>query len=188
MANEHKLLAFFGHHKASTTWIGEIMLQVCRDSGLRFVHVRNHETLNNSTLTEYVSRLKGDYVSYINADWEDVKSLRTYKAFHVVRDPRDIIVSAYFSHRYSHPTQRWPELVEHRAELERMPKEDGLYLEIDRAKKLFSEMSNWSYDCPNILEMKMEELTQAPYKHYLQICEFLGIFVKRQLERDMSDN
>jgi hypothetical protein len=181
MSKNSELIAFLGHHKASTTWISDIMLQVCRDSGLRFVHIREHDTLNGTTLLEYVHKRRGDYASYINSDWDDVKLLRSFKAFHVIRDPRDIVVSAYFSHHYSHPTRRWPELNEYRAKLAAISKEDGLYLEIDREEKLFSEMSNWHYDSPNILELKMEDLTQSPYEYFLTICEFLGILNKSSL-------
>ena len=53
-----------------------------------------------------------------------------WKAVHFVRDPRDLLVSAYWSHRYSHALNI-EGLVEHRARLETATIEEGLLLDLD---------------------------------------------------------
>lgn len=68
-----------------------------------------------------------DFVSYTNADIDMTRPiLQNVKGFHVVRDHRDMVVSAYFSHRYSHSNNLWSELVHYRGRLERLSKDDGL--------------------------------------------------------------
>ena len=39
----------------------------------------------------------------------------------------------------------------------------------------FKEMNDWNYDLPNVLEMRMEKLTQNPYKYLVEIFAFLGL-------------
>jgi len=61
----------------------------------------------------------------------DVVNFRDWRAVHFVRDPRDLLVSAYFSHKHSHPTHSLPRLRAHREVLCSMPIETGMLAEMD---------------------------------------------------------
>ena len=66
-----------------------------------------------------------------------------YRAFYVMRDPRDIVVSDYFSLRYSHPTTH-EYICTMREKLSRMSKEDGLAERIENARgSYFSVLAEW---------------------------------------------
>lgn len=179
-----KLLAYFGHHKAATTWIGNIIDQICQDSSLKYFTAANPEIFNFDII-DYVYKNKIDFINYINADITYVKQLQNFKGFHVVRDPRDIAVSAYFSHLYSHSTEIWPDLLEHRKKLANLPKNEGLILDIKFTEclplygynlNLFSSMKNWDYSSPHIMEVKFEDLIHSPHEKFLEIFKFLGLF------------
>jgi hypothetical protein len=127
-------------------------------------------------LHEFCSQNKTDFLVYSNANREHLSTLENFRGFHVIRDPRDIVVSSYFSHLYSHPTAGWDYLVKHRQELQSLTKDEGLLLEIlECRRKQFEEMYKWDYDLPNIRELKMEDFVQHPYKTFLELFEFLGI-------------
>ncbi|MCB0110356.1 MAG: sulfotransferase domain-containing protein [Caldilineaceae bacterium] len=128
----------------------------------------------NGDLQKFVAENKIDFLSYDNADYAYVSQLDHYQGFHVVRDPRDICVSAYFSHLHSHGTKRayW---AEQRAALQSMSKTDGLLYEMKCRKQQFTEMYTWNYQQSNVLELRMEEVTQNPYKHLVQILSFLDL-------------
>jgi hypothetical protein len=54
-------------------------------------------------------------------------------------------------------------------------KEEGLMLEMDFSSQCISDLAEWNYDRPNVLEVKMETLTQRPYTGFLDIFEFLDL-------------
>lgn len=189
MNEEIKLLAFFGHHKGATTWIGNIINQICQSSGLKCIRANSPKWFNFN-LQNYIDETKADFLNYINADITYVNQLQSFKGFHVVRDPRDIAVSAYFSHLYSHPTEVWPELLEHRKNLVALPKDEGLLLDIEFSNRLrldghnlnlFSSMKNWDYSSPHIMEVKFEDLIQNPHETFSKIFEFIGLLKTSQV-------
>jgi Sulfotransferase domain len=84
-----------------------------------------------------------------------------YKAFFVMRDPRDIIVSWYFSTKLSHKAQGDIERI--RQELCRLPKSDGLRFALNYLADfgLFASQRSWvnaSELDANILLMRYEDL------------------------------
>ena len=133
--------------------------------------------LEGERLIAYLQDKEIDFAVFLNTAARHVEALQSipFRGFHVIRDPRDIIVSAYFSHRNSHPTEGLPHLAEHRRRLQEVSKEEGLLLEMDFSAQELRDMGEWSYGHPDILEVKMEELTARPYEGFLQIFEFLGL-------------
>lgn len=174
------LRAFFGHHKCATGWIDTILMDVCYAMGLRMriVHLPR-EFASHGSLANLAKDARVEFLSYTNADVRHMRGLEFHRAFHVVRDPRDIVVSAYFSHKKVHGL--YPEIVEHRKRLESMSKDDGLFAEIDFSAKEFEELDLWDYAHPNVLEVKMEELTAAPFEWFTRIFRFLEM-IDNELE------
>jgi hypothetical protein len=105
-----------------------------------------------------------------------IPQLKNFKGFHVIRDPRDIAVSSYFSHRYSHPTDGWPALAKHRVNLEKAEKSEGLFLDMEFIRQgVLKHLRKWDYHLPNVMEVKMEELTGNPLEKFIEIFDYLGI-------------
>ena len=185
------LYVYFGHHKCASTWIREIISQVCNEAGISTLFLWNPLTpMRRSSLAchGYSGIEVNDILNFINErkiqfalfgnSWKDIVravSETKIKGFHVIRDPRDIIVSGYFSHKYSHPTEGMPHLAEHRNRLQNVSKEEGLLLEMDFSAQELRDMGEWSYDHPDILEIKMENLIVRPYDVFIQIFEFMGL-------------
>lgn len=172
------LRAFFGHHKTASTWVRSILndVSVALDLDQRTIHTEaNHAPY--ATLREMVDAEQPDLLSITNPSREVVDSLPSMLAFHVVRDPRDIVVSAYFSHLHSHPISfggvEWPELAVHREALEKLDHDEGLMREIEFTGPLIDTMSTWDYARPGMLEVKMEELVEEPLKVWTRIFTHL---------------
>lgn len=190
MKSNKYLLAYFGHHKCATQYVNSIIRQVCRNIGLKFISVHNPQMFNNN-LRKYVDESDIDFIAYINANYCYAGLLNNYKGFHVVRDPMDIVVSAYFSHLYSHPTSEWPQLEEFRKNLKQLSKDDGLILEMSFRKNQFEQMYNWNYTLPIVLEIKMEVLTANPNNIFLEIFQFIGFkdeSINKVLSQAIQDN
>lgn len=180
MPQEKPILAYMSHHKCATRWVNGVLRPLCREMGLRHKVVW-HPDMFDRNLSEFVSQYNIDFLSYTNADYQCVKQLKSVRGFHVVRDPRDICVSAYFSHLFSHETKNWPELIEHRRKLEKLSKYEGLLLDMEFTAVHLEEMDSWDYDDPNFLQVKMETLTADPYRQFLKIFDFMGILDRRRL-------
>lgn len=171
-----QLRAYFGHHKCATSWIDQILMEMSFHMGLHLeiVH-RPIKWQQHGSLPALVESVGADIVAYTNATMEDIADLPFDRGFHVIRDPRDILVSAYFSHLKTHPTQNWPELQAHRERLSALSKEEGLFAEMEFSAQQFEDMYNWDYEQPNVLEYKLEELSPAPYEGFTNIMEHLQL-------------
>ena len=178
MTNKNCLTAAFGHHKCASMWVHSICEQVCRDLGLRLDSVFEDREFGGD-LERYIRERRTDFLLYGNADFNQVQRLplENMRAFHYVRDPRDIVVSAYFSHRNSHTTQAWPELIQYREKLRSCSEEQGLFHELEFRSQQFQEMRSWRDNCANgsIRLYKIEDVISNPYQAFLEILGFLGI-------------
>jgi len=176
--NRERLVAAFGHHKCASMWVHSICEQVCLELGLKLGCVFVEREFGGD-LERYVSERKIEFLLYGNANFEQVRrlSVENIQGFHYVRDPRDIVVSAYFSHRNSHTTEAWPELLEYREKLRSCSKEQGLFLELDFRSEQFEEMRSW-HDNPqniSIRTYRIEDVFSNPYQAFLEIFAFLGL-------------
>lgn len=169
------LRVFYGHHKCATGWITENLREMVFHLGLRhhIVHLPEHYAAHGS-LEGLAAATSADLLFYTNAMIEQARTLRPHRGLHVVRDPRDILVSGYFSHLHSHPTDEWSALERHRRELRQLSKTEGLRHELDFSRSQFESMGAWDYDQPHVLEMKMEVLTADPLRHFTHIADFFG--------------
>jgi len=168
------VLAYFGHHKCASSWLSDITREIAAAAGLTYAHVHNPRMFGGD-LRSYLADNRVGFLAYVNASGSVVSALDDYRGFHVIRDPRDIVVSSYFSHLYSHPTTDWPELVDHRRQLIAVDKERAMYLVIDFLEGVFEDLAGWEYSNPRVLELKMEDVVRAPEVTLLSAFEFLGL-------------
>jgi hypothetical protein len=152
--------AYFGHHKAASKWATLVLGELAASLGLRTLTVYSAADWDGyPTLGGLVTDRSPDLLIVSNAWQVDADSLGPLRGFHVVRDPRDMIVSGYFSHRYSHPDV-FPELPPHRAELAALDIDAGLSREIEFSGQFIDAMSTWNYAQPHILEIRMDGLAR----------------------------
>lgn len=185
------IYCFFGHHKMATTFITSIMERIASSVGLKS-EVANLPSRFNYNLGEHILNNEIRFLSYVNADSKYVSQItKPFRGFHVIRDPRDCIVSAYFSHRNSHSTKIWPELLEHRKKLLSLSTEEGLIAEISFSKELptdshklepFSSINKWNYNQHNILELRYENMINNEAAFFFNIFEFLGVLSSNNLQ------
>ena len=170
-----KIYGYFGHHKCASTWFGDIFSEITLELGLRYKILYKEQDFNGD-LKKYVSDNDIDFITYANADFNQVARLENLIGVHAVRDPRDIIVSAYFSHLKTHSTDTWPELIAHRLKLQQCDQETGLFHEIAFRKEQFDEMRSWKdFHGNNIMQVRMEDVTSRTYQSILPIVDFLGL-------------
>lgn len=138
------------------------------------------------------------YIDY--ATYQSIPKPDKYKTFFILRDPRDIVVSWYFSIRYSHSLIDG--ILEYRNELEKLGVNEGLKYSIDKLDDvgLFSLQRSWiniSEDCEKVNIFRHEDLASdnPPFlKHlfdYLNIImpdkEFIALCDRHRFQRYSGD-
>lgn len=181
MIANQSLWVVYGHHKCATGWITANIREMCFHLGLRhhIVHLPKHYAAYGD-LGAFVRARSTDVLFYTNATLEQAHTLPPHRGLHVVRDPRDVLVSAYFSHLHSHPTEDWNALEPHRQALQSASKEEGLLLEMDFSRQQFDDMTAWNYDQEHILELQMETLTGSPVQEFARVADFFSWLDERE--------
>lgn len=186
MRSNRPILAYFGHHKCASTYALRVVADICRCMGMRHLHYHSPKMWgypsHGTALDEFALENGLDFVSFINADPRYVGDISNYVGFHLIRDPRDIAVSAYFSHKNSHSADEWPELRVFRKELTSLPEDAGLMESIKFTARLatdgwdiepFRALMNWDYSRDNIMEIKFEDMVMDPYQVLLDAFKFM---------------
>lgn len=167
-------VAYYGHHKCASSWINRILWNVTAELGLRFESYSSDDRFGGD-LPAAVEAGRWDVLSLRNARWDYVEAVPPQLGIHVIRDPRDIVVSAYFSHLKTHLLLT-EELREARERLQKLPKEEGLVAEMDgMSGRYLKDMAAWRYGAnPRIHEYKMEDLTPNWEVLFPRIMEDFG--------------
>jgi hypothetical protein len=168
------VFCFFAHHRSASSSTNDILRELSRHFGWRFITVHNAAMYDND-LQAFCAARRPDLLTLSNARRQHLDELPEFRGVHLVRDPRDVLVSSYFSHRDSHPTRLWPELEAHRRDLRAVDQEQGLLLEMDCRAQQFADLGAWQYDDPRVLEWRMEALVADPAAHFRQLLDFWGL-------------
>lgn len=191
MDTQTRKFCFFGHHKCMSQYVTHILEDIGRATNLR-VRVESdcqkmpddyHLTHPNyywrwKMMADFMRDLQWDILVHLNADQPLLELLSDveYRACHVIRDPRDVIVSAYFSHMYSHMADANinPWLVEQRERLLRLGREDGILSELDHCYNYIYNYVEWNYDNGHIFETSFETIVENPGEIVLKALQFMG--------------
>ena len=121
----------------------------------------------------------GLYIPY--GLYGEIKKPAHYKTFYVIRNPRDIVVSWYYSAKYTHGLMGT--VPRHRKKLHQLDESDGFAYCIRELQLKFSFMRTWwnQRDDPHLLFVRFEDLTSHPHAEYTKIFEHCGIEVGDQL-------
>jgi hypothetical protein len=180
---------FFGHHKAATSWIVKILSDLGHLNGYRVATVDTTADLRHALASD-PQQLRRAFIAFRNADPTELPALQPLRGFHIIRDPRDIAVSSYFSHLHSHPTDNWPELAEHKQRLSRLDLNDGLLCDMEFCRDLptrgqniepYRCMAEWDYTRSDVLEIRYEDLINSPYETVIGAFAFLNLLAPDEL-------
>ena len=190
--------------RSGSQWIRGVLRdeRVYRHSGLGYFNYlsrfpNDHDPRKLTERVETDPFPVGRIASPLYFSFESFSSIpkpASYRAFFVSRDPRDLLVSWYFSMKKTHELKglvgTW------RAELQRLPMEEGLHYAIramDRDLDLFEAMRSW-IDAPsrdaNVHLVRYEDLAgpdaSDAFRRLLEHCAIQ--LPPRQLARLVSDH
>ena len=149
-------VAYYGHHRCASNMTINALERICAHAGIETV-IQDHAMKFPSETDLPKHSTRNRMLVCWNSDVLYVRELEL-RAFHVIRDPRDVIVSGYFAHLHSHPDETWPRLRAYRRYLATLDESEGLMAEMEFSSIYLHQMLAWDYDNPLILEMRFEDL------------------------------
>jgi hypothetical protein len=184
------ILILTGIARAASTWLEAIFLAAGERYALASVP-RGPDPYRADLLA--CGLRDGHVYAGVFLSWDDLglpNVRHPYRILHVRRDPRDILVSLYFSLKLSHGAG--PLLDEWRAKLQGLSEEDGLLCLVEAdaflppwMAILESYLDKGENDQCHALEFS--ELVANPYPHLKRYLESAGLTVDPQWLRDTLD-
>jgi len=107
--------------------------------------------------------------------------LGDYVGSHLIRDPRDAVVSGYYYHlwtneSWAHEPQPTYDGLSYQQFLKQQNLEDGITAEIERFTTYIQHyrLMEWNYDNPRILEIKYESLIRNERRIFAELFQHYG--------------
>lgn len=166
----HKILVAT-HHKTGTVWLLTIFKEICRQFNLGFFSGKQENISENfDVFLSMHGRLNLDTIG------------SEYYGIHIIRDPRDIIISGCFYHTKS--KEKWLHIkrdefggLTYQEKINSYESlEDKILFEMENsALRNISKILNWDYNNPKFIEIKYENLiNDQQLLLFHEIFAFLG--------------
>lgn len=169
-------------HKSASQWVKSLLVDplTFRYSGLRHFHYqsewadwmdsRDPRSFNERYFSKSFPKQTVCSPLYIPYDcFREIPKPPRYRSFFVLRDPRDVIVSWYFSMKHSHTLMG--NIAQLRQELQDRPKVEGLCWYIERLSNsgFYDLQRSWiEPDDPNAAVFRYEDLTGPNQVEYVR--------------------
>ena len=173
------------HHKTGTVWMDGVFKAIAGDLGARYVNFRSER----GKLGDF------DHEPFIifsyDLDFRDFSSLldrEDVKILHLIRDPRDVVISSMHYHKASReswlhePIPGYDNLTYQRA-LHNLPTKFAQYIfEMENSSaSTLRDMVSWRYGRTNCFEARYEDLRQdTALVTWQRILTFLGLDAEEQ--------
>jgi hypothetical protein len=168
------------HHRVGTVWFRNVLSLIARQFGLSFQRVTRESVLPD-----------GEMVLYRHSRFFDRTRLESFRGSHLIRDPRDVVVSGYHYHLWTHekfvhvPSPEYGGMT-YQQYLRSLGPEDGIAAEIRRmAGSHLAEMGAWNYAQPEFLELKYEDVVVDEAAHFARMFRHYG-FSEAAVERSVD--
>lgn len=165
------------HHRMGTYWLSRILRDIAHAHGMRFL-AENEPT---GAVRPFIVYDHGRH---------DLLSSDDFRGTHMIRDPRDTVVSGYFYHLWTDeewarvPEERWGNQ-SYQQLLNSVSQEEGLNIEIKNFRYTMEELTTWNYRDPRFLELRFEEVMQDQEAWFERIFTHYG-FRKEAISRAME--
>ncbi len=154
---EIRQLIFLSHHKCASSLLTTFLLRLSQANGL---------TLHATSDGNAIPPSNNGITHLANANYATVAPHLTGVVVHVIRNPLNVVQSAYHSHLRTHPLDGWPELARQREVLQRCSEEHGKFLTLAFVERddfykntagPLADMRHWDFSDPRIVTVRMED-------------------------------
>jgi hypothetical protein len=166
------LLVHCGYHKVGTVWFRQVLLSVMRPYGLRQQEGKSAPIRSDADLAFYANAASFDR-SQLGA--------RPFRGTHLIRDPRDLLVSGYEYHlKTAEPWALRPDARyegrSYQEHLRSVGEHEGLMVELERmTAPTAAAFGQWDYLQPEFLELRFEDAVADELATFDRIFRWYGL-------------
>lgn len=188
--SDEQSIVFISLHKCATTFFTNTVFQELQ--GLKFVDYQSYEYTHEADLSiKPVIHPRGylyavlrmydqDHPGYtLTNDLLKTSNLKKVKTIFWTRDPRDILVSLYFSFGFSHTLSPNSDIQAHqlqrREKIQKMDLDTYVLTEAHNLKWKFETMYEMMQKLPNHLFLRYEEMIEDFDPMFEQLSDFVGL-------------
>lgn len=181
------LIVICTHHKTGTVWMADVFRAIKREFKLK-LHNGLQQSLSPEADIFLQDHSRVDMIALRGRNPD-----RPVRCVHIIRDPRDVIISGCFYHVKT--TEKWannpkPEYggVSYREAIAAQPDDHAkLVFEMQHTgAKTIRDMLAWNYQDKDVLEIKYEDIiNDAEFKVFRPMMKFLG-FEGAELDRALE--
>ncbi|GAB4198217.1 MAG: hypothetical protein Tsb002_33030 [Wenzhouxiangellaceae bacterium] len=162
------------YHKCMTVYFERVMKQVANHLQLAYQYVDRGAVLHDEV-----------HLAMYPHGEIDLDALPDFHGTHLIRDPRDLLVSGYLYHLRT--DEEWcakpnpnhtslPADVSYQQYLQDMDQEDGLLFEMNHVSGyVISQIVDWDYHNPRFLELRFEQVMDNEAEVFGQVFEWYGL-------------
>lgn len=138
-----------------------------------------------ATAFPLASFVPGVYLSY--SDYQRIPKPASYRTVYIFRDPREIVVSGYYSQLKTHAVMQG--LAERRRALSEMSVEEGLLFALEYGEQYLRDMATWvDVEDPNVRCWRLEDISEDPIHRVPELLAHCGVELSPdELERLLAE-
>lgn len=198
IASSPFLIVHFGYHKCMTVLFHRVFLNLSQELGWAF---RVFKAFEQDQFLQTANDSSDNRILLINNVFSNIKDLpEGFRGSHIIRDPRDILVSAYRYHKWC--KERWvtepiPENMLNNLKLEslgivedmtglslqyllnKVDVETGMMIELKIRNRSFIHMLEWDYNHEKILEVRYEDVFENEVQTFMKLFDHYGLNKKQ---------
>lgn len=171
--SNHKSIIHFSVNKAATTYTSSILSRCALEKGLVPVRINkyafssqfpflDHLSAQEMVRYRHIFKSTGYLYTVFGGMVEGIPNLDDYHVVLIIRDPRDVLTSEYFSIAYSHPPPRSGDKIEsfmqRRAFALRVEIDQYVVDESDRIRRIYQRYLDLLVHRPNIYITTYEDM------------------------------
>lgn len=202
LKNNIQLVVHFSYHRSMTSFFSRVFSEVA----YLFNWYHKHHNSRIDDFYKDVDGIKRTSIISVNNRSIDFEKLPSYVGSHLIRDPRDLLVSGYKYHLWC--KEKWvrrPMSLNFKDKLRleelgladkakgktyqkllnSLDEVEGYKLEMNWRGRSFKQMSQWNYSNSNILEIKYEEIFGNEVKIFEKLFKHYG-FPEEKIDKSLD--
>lgn len=197
--NNHSSILFYTTFKCASVYVTDILIKLTKNVGMTPIDLNGYawetgelkEKLQVQTAFDPKIFKTGGYFygSFREFDEWQIPNLERFRIILMLRDPRDILTSLYFSHAYSHaiPLLNQEEMLELRKRALRMSIDEYVIESIPKYLKIYRQYCQKLLSKPNVLFVTYEKMVMDFDTWLDTVIEFLLLKVSQQLVSQIKE-
>lgn len=162
-----RLIVHCCHHRVGTKWFGGVLTGISDYYGLSIQSCKQDELRTNTDIF-----LQDHSIV-------DFSILPLFRGSHIIRDPRDIVVSAYFYHLWAkEPQIHIPRKdfggLTYQQYLNSISEEEGIMAQMKDTYDSIEPMLDWDYNNHSFIEIKYEDIIKSERQTFYNIFKHYG--------------